>query len=247
MFIDVITIFPGMRDAITRFGITSRASERGLWSLTCRNPRDHAADAYRSVDDRPYGGGPGMVMLAQPLADAIAAARREGPPGRRVIAMSPQGRPLDDATVRALAREPGMILVAGRYEAIDQRLLDAHVDEEIAIGEFVVSGGELPAMMLIDAVVRLLPGAMNDAQSAACDSFADGLLDHPQYTRPEVFEGRPVPDVLLSGHHARIERWRREQSLLATQRKRPDLIARARAEGRLSAADEDFLRRTAQS
>ncbi|HEY0879033.1 MAG TPA: tRNA (guanosine(37)-N1)-methyltransferase TrmD [Zeimonas sp.] len=243
MRFDAITLFPPMFDAITRFGITSRAHERGLWSLACWNPRDFAQDAYRSVDDRPYGGGPGMVMLAEPLAAAIRAARSAGPAARPVIALSPQGRPLDDARVRELARSPGAILVAGRYEAIDQRLLDRHVDEEIAVGEFVVSGGELPAMMLIDAVVRLLPGAMNDARSPVHESFADGLLDHPQYTRPEVFEDEPVPAVLLSGHHAQIERWRREQALLVTLRKRPDLIARARERGKLDADDERVLAR----
>ncbi|MCD6673333.1 MAG: tRNA (guanosine(37)-N1)-methyltransferase TrmD [Burkholderiaceae bacterium] len=241
MRFDAITLFPAMFDAITRFGITSRAHERGLWSLACWNPRDFASDAYRSVDDRPYGGGPGMVMLAQPLAAAIDAARAAAPAGRPVIALSPQGRPLDDARVRALARSSGAILVAGRYEAIDQRLLDSRVDEEIAVGEFVVSGGELPAMMLIDAVVRLLPGAMNDERSPAQESFAEGLLDHPQYTRPEVFEGEPVPAVLMSGHHAQIRRWRRQQVLLVTQRKRPDLIERARAQGKLDAEDERFL------
>jgi len=241
MRFDAITLFPAMFDAITRFGITSRAHERGLWSLACWNPRDYAADAYRSVDDRPYGGGPGMVMLAQPLAAAIDAARAAAPAARPVIALSPQGRPLDDARVRALAASPGAILVAGRYEAIDQRLLDRYVDEEVAVGEFVVSGGELPAMMLIDAVVRLLPGAMNDERSALQESFADGLLDHPQYTRPELFEGEPVPAVLMSGHHAQIERWRREQALIATLRKRPDLIERARARNRLDADDERVL------
>lgn len=241
MRIDAVTIFPDMFDALTRFGITARARERGLWSLTCWNPRDFASDAYRSVDDRPYGGGPGMVMLAQPLADAVAAARGGAPDGRPVIALSPQGRPLDDRRVRELAHGPGMILVAGRYEAIDQRLIDRHVDEEIAIGDFVVSGGELPAMMLIDAVVRQLPGAMNDAQSPACDSFADGLLDCPHYTRPEVFEGMPVPAVLLSGHHAKIAHWRREQALRATLSRRPELIAQARAQGGLSAEDERML------
>lgn len=241
MRFDAITLFPAMFDAITRFGITSRAHERGLWSLACWNPRDFATDAYRSVDDRPYGGGPGMVMLAQPLAAAIDAARAMEPAGRPVIALSPQGRPLDDARVRALARSSGAILVAGRYEAIDQRLLDSRVDEEIAVGEFVVSGGELPAMMLIDSVVRLLPGAMNDERSAAQESFAEDLLDHPQYTRPEVFEGEAVPAVLMSGHHAQIQRWRRQQALLATQRKRPDLVERARAQGRLGADDERIL------
>lgn len=241
MRFDAVTIFPEMFEAVTRYGITGRAHERGLWSLACWNPRDFATDAHRSVDDRPYGGGPGMVMLAQTLADAIAAARAAGPEGRSVIALSPQGRPLDDPRVRELAKGAGAILLAGRYEAIDQRLIDRHVDEEIAIGDFVVSGGELPAMMLIDAVVRQMPGAMNDARSAACDSFADGLLDCPHYTRPEVFEGVPVPEVLLSGHHARIERWRREQALRATLLRRPELIVRAREQGRLSAEDERIL------
>lgn len=241
MRIDAVTIFPGMFEAVTGHGITGRAHARGLWSLACWNPRDFTHDPYRRVDDRPYGGGPGMVMLAQPLADAIAAARGAGAPGRPVIALSPQGRPLDDRRVRELARGAGMVLVAGRYEAIDQRLIDRHVDEEIAIGDFVVSGGELPAMMLIDAVVRQLPGVMNDPRSAACDSFAGGLLDCPHYTRPEVFEGMAVPEVLLSGHHAQIERWRRQQALAATQRRRPDLVARARAAGWLSAEDERLL------
>ncbi|ODU69971.1 MAG: tRNA (guanosine(37)-N1)-methyltransferase TrmD [Lautropia sp. SCN 66-9] len=247
MRIDAITIFPEMFDAVARFGITGRARDRGLWALQCWNPRDYATDAYRSIDDRPYGGGPGMVMMAQPLGEAIAAARAAGPAERPVIALSPQGRPLDDARVRELAALPGLVLVAGRYEAIDQRLLDRRIDEEIAIGEFVVSGGELPAMMLIDAIVRLLPGAMNDAASAAHDSFADGLLDCPHYTRPELFDGDPVPEVLLSGHHARIARWRREQALIATWRKRPDLIARARAAGRLSDEDERVLHQLAES
>jgi len=238
---DAITLFPEMFEAVTRYGIIGRAHARRLWSLRCLNPRDFATDAYRSVDDRPYGGGPGMVMLAQPLADAIAAARGGSGGERPVIALSPQGRPLNDRRVRTLAAGAGAILVAGRYEAIDQRLLDREVDEEIAIGDFVVSGGELPAMMLIDAVVRQLPGVMNDACSAACDSFADGLLDCPHYTRPERFAGVPVPEVLLSGHHARIARWRREQALRATLLRRPELLARAREQGRLNADDERFL------
>lgn len=260
MRIDVVSIFPGMFDALTRFGITGRALQRGLWQFGAHDPRDFTSDAYRRIDDRPYGGGPGMVMLGQPLADAIQAAQAAGsasgsfradgttatatmpvPVRRPVLALSPQGTPLDDAKVRRLAALPGMVLVAGRYEAIDQRLIDRHVDEEISIGDFVVSGGELPAMMLIDAVVRLLPGAMNDEASAACDSFANGLLDCPHYTRPEVFEGQPVPEVLLSGHHARIAQWRRERSLEITQARRPDLIARARCQGLLDARDEAFL------
>jgi tRNA (guanine37-N1)-methyltransferase len=239
--IDVVSIFPEMFDAITCHGITARALQRGLWQLGRHNPRDFTTDAYRRVDDRPYGGGPGMVMLAQPLADAIACARAAGEAGRPVIAMSPQGKRLDDARVRQLVTLPGLVLVAGRYEAIDQRLIDRHVDEEVSLGDFVVSGGELPAMMLIDALVRLLPGAINDEASATQDSFANGLLDCPHYTRPEIFEGVPVPQVLLSGHHARIEEWRRARALEATARLRPDLIAKARERGRLGPSDERFL------
>lgn len=248
--IDVITIFPEMLEAVTRFGVTGRAHERGLWQLRAWNPRDVVMDAWRRVDDRPYGGGPGMVMLAQPLADTLAAIHQDrqalpaangGGAAAKVVALSPQGRPFDDGMARDVAAGSGVILLAGRYEAVDQRLLDRHVDEEWAVGEFVVSGGELPAMMIIDAAVRLLPGALHDAGSAQQDSFADGLLDCPHYTRPEVFEGVAVPEVLLSGHHARIAVWRRQQALRATLRKRPDLIEQARRSGLLSAADEAFL------
>jgi tRNA (guanine37-N1)-methyltransferase len=239
--IDVVSIFPEMFDAITRYGITARAAQRGLWQIRCHNPRDFTSDRYRRVDDRPYGGGPGMVMLGQPLLDAIGAAQAAGPQARPVIALSPQGRPLDDARVRRLAASAGAILLAGRYEAIDQRFIDRHVDEEVCVGDFIVSGGELPAMMLIDAAVRLLPGAMNDESSTVHESFAQGLLDCPHYTRPESFEGMPVPEVLLSGHHERIARWRRERALEATALRRPDLLARARAAAQLSAADEAFL------
>lgn len=245
MRFDVITIFPAMFEAVSAQGITSRALERGLWRLRCWNPRDYATDAYRSVDDRPYGGGPGMVMLGEPLAAALrdirAAQQAELGAPAPVIHLSPRGRPLTHQRVEALAATPGATLLASRYEAVDQRLLDRYVDEEVSIGDFVVSGGELPAMMLIDAVVRLLPGALNDARSAQQESFATGLLDCPHYTRPETFEGVPVPEVLLSGHHARIERWRREQALLATAARRPDLVRAARAAGALSAADERLL------
>lgn len=245
MRFDVVTIFPAMFDAITRQGITSRALERGLWQLACWNPRDYASDAYRSVDDRPYGGGPGMVMLAEPLAAALAAIgeeqRRTHGAAGRVLHLSPRGRPLTHARVAELASEPALTLLASRYEAVDQRLLDRHVDEEVSIGDFVVSGGELPAMMLVDAVVRLLPGALNDARSAQEESFATGILDCPHYTRPEVFEGESVPEVLLSGHHARIARWRREQALAATLARRPGLIEAARLAGQLDAADERWL------
>lgn len=248
---DLITLFPDMAEAITRHGITGRALQRGLWQLQCWNPRDFTHDAWKTVDDRPYGGGPGMVMLAQPLADTIAAVRAErrvaaadsdaASGSAPVIALSPQGRRFTDALARELAVSQGVILIAGRYEAIDQRLLDRHVDDEWSIGDFVVSGGELPAMMMMDAAVRHLPGALNDSASAEQESFAAGILDCPHYTRPEVFEGLTVPDVLLSGHHLRIARWRREQALLATLRKRPDLLEVARREGRLGAADEAFI------
>jgi tRNA (guanine37-N1)-methyltransferase len=247
MRIDVVSIFPAMFEAVSRYGITGRAHERGLWQLGLHNPRDFTTDPYRRVDDRPYGGGPGMVMLAEPLALAIGSARVAASASAAtpapVIALSPQGSVLDDRKVRDLAGLPAVILVAGRYEGIDQRLIDRHVDEEVSIGDFVVSGGELPAMILIDAMVRWLPGAMQDAQSVAADSFGDGLLDCPHYTRPEVFESAPVPPVLLSGHHANIARWRRERSLEATMLRRPDLIERARRAGRLNADDEAFLRR----
>ncbi|NBS64275.1 MAG: tRNA (guanosine(37)-N1)-methyltransferase TrmD [Betaproteobacteria bacterium] len=259
MRFDLITLFPDMADAITRHGITARALQRGLWQLRCWNPRDFTHDAWKTVDDRPYGGGPGMVMLAQPLAETIAAVRADrrgagvdvdagagagtgpGSGSAPVIALSPQGNRFSDARARALAASSGAILIAGRYEAIDQRLLDRYVDDEWSIGDFVVSGGELPAMMVMDAAVRHLPGALNDSNSAEQESFAAGLLDCPHYTRPDMFEGLAVPEVLLSGHHERISRWRREQALVATLRKRPDLLEAARLDGRLSAADEAFI------
>lgn len=231
MRIDVVTLFPEMVVQAAAVGVTGRAAERGLWQLGVWNPRDFATDAHRTVDDRPYGGGPGMVMLAAPLARAIAAARlaqaAAGARGTRVIHLTPAGTPLDHARVAALAGEidAGYVLLAGRYEGIDERLIARDVDEEIAIGDFVVSGGELPALMLIDAIARLLPGALNDAQSAREDSFADGLLDCPHYTRPEEYEGMAVPAVLLSGHHEKIRRWRLAQSLQRTRARRPDLLA----------------------
>ncbi|MDQ7990640.1 MAG: tRNA (guanosine(37)-N1)-methyltransferase TrmD [Candidatus Dactylopiibacterium sp.] len=221
---DVITIFPEMFAALKDFGVSRRAVDRGLWALNCWNPRDFTADAHRTVDDRPYGGGPGMVMLADPLARAIAAAQRARGQRGRVVYLSPQGRRLDHATVARLSAEPALTLLCGRYEGVDQRLIDEVVDEEISVGDFVVSGGELPAMLLMDAIIRLLPGALNDAESAVEDSFVDGLLDYPHYTRPEVRAGVSVPPVLMSGNHAEIRRWRLKQALGATLRKRPDLL-----------------------
>ena len=229
MRIEVVTLFPEMVRAAAQYGVTGRALERGVWALQCRNPRDHAGDAYRSVDDRPYGGGPGMVMLAEPLERAIGAARTaQGSAGvarPKVICLSPQGEPLRHERVAALAGEAGLILVAGRYEAIDERVIEREVDLEIAVGDFVVSGGELPALMLIDAVVRQLPGVLNDAQSKVEESFVDGLLDCPHYTRPETYDGAAVPATLLSGDHAAVARWRRKQAVGRTWQRRPDLLA----------------------
>jgi tRNA (guanine37-N1)-methyltransferase len=232
MRIDVVTLFPDLVDHAAGFGVTGRARERGLWQLATWNPRDFATDSYRTVDDRPYGGGPGMVMLAEPLAKAAAAARAAqraaGYATTRTIHLTPAGVPLTHERVAALAAAAdGMayVLVAGRYEGVDERFVAGEVDEEVAIGEFVVSGGELPALMLIDAVVRQRPGVLNDSESAAQDSFVAGLLDCPHYTRPEHYLGVAVPDVLLSGHHADIRRWRLMQSLGRTEERRPDLLA----------------------
>jgi tRNA (guanine37-N1)-methyltransferase len=226
---DIITLFPEMFSALTASGITRRARERGLYEIDCWNPRDFVNDPHRTVDDRPYGGGPGMVMMAGPLEDAIAAARAKQESAMRragrVIYLSPQGRRLDHERVIALAAEPSLVLVCGRYEGVDQRLIERCVDEEISLGDFVLSGGELPAMVLLDAIIRQLPGALNDGDSAVEDSFVTGLLDCPHYTRPEVYLGVRVPEALLSGNHARIRRWRLEKAIEATWRKRPDLLA----------------------
>ena len=224
MQVDVISIFPPMFEAISAYGVTGRAIEKGILQLRVRNPRDFATDARRTVDDRPYGGGPGMVMMAEPLAAAINAARAEQAPEVRVIYLSPQGRRLDQAAVTALAARSGLILLAGRYEGVDERLLAAEVDEEWSIGDYVLSGGELPAMVVIDAVARLLPGVLGHEDSAQQDSFVEGLLDCGHYTRPEVVAGGTVPAVLLSGNHEHIRRWRLQQALGQTWLKRPDLL-----------------------
>ncbi|MCL6555872.1 MAG: tRNA (guanosine(37)-N1)-methyltransferase TrmD [Burkholderiales bacterium] len=227
-----------MFDAVAKQGITARALEQGLWTLRLWNPRDFATDAYRTVDDRPYGGGPGMVMLAEPLEKAIEAARAAqrdaGIARSRVIYLSPQGARLDHARVMSLAGEPGLVLLCGRYEGVDERLIQREVDEELSIGDYVLSGGELAAMVVIDAVVRQLPGAVGDADSVVEESFVKGLLDHPHYTRPEVYRGMPVPPVLLSGHHERIRLWRLKEAMLRTWERRPDLFARWLKEHRLT-------------
>ena len=245
MQFDVITLFPEMFVALTQSGITRRAFEQEKCALTLWNPRDFTTDNHRTVDDRPYGGGPGMVMLAKPLASAIEAAKHRQAdlalPVPRVIYLSPQGRPLTHERVMGLVQAPGLVLLCGRYEAVDQRLLDRHVDEEISLGDFVLSGGELPAMALMDALIRQLPGVLHDDASAVEDSFVNGLLDCPHYSRPEVVEGLAVPPVLMGGHHLEIAKWRRVQSLAATAKKRPDLIRQVRAAGLLTKDDEHFL------
>jgi tRNA (guanine37-N1)-methyltransferase len=214
-----------MFEAVTEYGITGRAIKNGLLRLRVWNPRDFTEDRHCSVDDRPYGGGPGMVLMAGPSARAIEQARREQAAGAKVIYLSPQGRRLDDRGVRELAARPGLILLCGRYEGVDERLLETEVDEEWSVGDYVLSGGELPAMVLIDAMTRMLPGALGDEDSASQDSFVAGLLDCPHYTRPEEYAGRRVPEVLLSGDHEKIRRWRLKQSLGRTWLRRPDLLA----------------------
>lgn len=222
--IGVVTLFPEMLRALTEFGVSGRAVANGLVEVLTWNPRDFATDRHRSVDDRPYGGGPGMVMMVEPLRGAIRAARAALQPCT-VIYLSPRGRRLDQAGVERIAGLGNTVLVAGRYEGIDERLVNAEIDEELSIGDYVLSGGELPAMVLIDALVRLIPGALGDEDSARQDSFVDGLLDCEHYTRPEEIDGRRVPEVLLSGNHAVIARWRRKQALGMTWLRRPDLLA----------------------
>lgn len=238
---DVITIFPEMFDALADHGITRRALDEKRFELKAWDPREFTTDNYRRVDDRPYGGGPGMVMLAQPLQSAIEAAkarqRDAGVASPKVVLMSPQGERLTEALVKALEREPGLVLIAGRYEGIDERVVKQCVDREVSIGDYVTSGGELPAMVVIDCLVRRLPGSLNDAESALQDSFSAGLLDWPHYTRPEEWKEARVPDVLLSGNHAAIARWRRKQALGRTLDRRPDLLDAAK----LSREDRQLL------
>ena len=247
MRFDVITLFPELFAPFVANGVTRRAYESGQIELRLWSPRDFAEGNYRRVDDRPFGGGPGMVMLAQPLTQCLQAIRTERGDVSPVVLFSPVGPPLDHAGVARWSASDGAVLVCGRYEGIDQRFIDAHVDVQISLGDFVLSGGEIAAMALLDAVARLQPGVLHDEGSHQFDSFnpkLDGLLDCPHYTRPEEWQGRQVPPALLSGHHAQIERWRRDQRLEITARQRPDLIEAARAAGQLDLQDEAFLTRT---
>jgi tRNA (guanine37-N1)-methyltransferase len=244
MRFDVVTLFPELFAPLLTSGITRRAYESAQVNVQFSNPRDFAGGAYRRVDDRPFGGGPGMVMMAEPLEMALAHIRTQRADAAPVVLFSPIGKVMDHGMVSRFSEGHGAILLCGRYEGLDQRFIDTHVDMQISLGDFVLSGGEIAAMALLDSVARLQPGVLSDPESHHQDSFnpaLDGLLDCPHYTRPEEWQGQTVPEVLLSGHHANIERWRREQSLLLTARHRPDLLERARAQGLLSKRDEHFL------
>lgn len=241
MRIEVVSLFPGMFEALTGYGVTGRALDRGLLHLGLVNPREYATDNYRTVDDRPYGGGPGMVMMVEPLRSAIRAARVRAGTHSQVVYLSPQGRRLDQAGVRELAALDGLVLVCGRYEGIDERLVELEIDREVSVGDYVLSGGELPAMVLVDAIARLIPGSLGHDESAQQDSFEQGLLDHPHYTRPEVVEGRAVPPVLLSGDHAAIRRWRAKQALGRTWLRRPDLLKALRLDAEQTALLQEFI------
>ena len=224
MFIGIITLFPEMFKAITEFGVTGRAVKHNLLQVRCYNPRDFTHDKHKTVDDRPYGGGPGMLMMVQPLRDALHSAKADAGEGVKVIYLSPQGCKLEQAGVKELSLNSKMILVCGRYEGIDERLIQSEIDEEWSVGDYVLTGGELPAMTLIDAVARFIPGVLGKQESAQEDSFAEGLLDCPHYTRPEVLDGLTVPPVLMSGNHAEIRKWRLKQSLERTWLRRPELL-----------------------
>ncbi len=242
MQIAVVSIFPDMIGQVGAYGVVGRAIDKQLLSLECENPRDYANDAHRTVDDRPYGGGPGMVLKYEPAAKAIRAARARSPKGSPVVCLSPQGQVFDQATARRFAGLQGLILLAGRYEGIDERVIEEEVDEELSLGDFVLSGGEIAAMAVIDAVARLLPGVLGDAESAQQDSFMEGLLDHPHYTRPESIEGRRVPAVLLSGDHARISRWRYKQALGRSYVRRPDLLRKLKLDPEQQKLLDEYLK-----
>lgn len=241
MRIDVVTLFPQMVLGLVEYGVTGRARERGLFELGAWSPRDYTQDRHRTVDDRPYGGGPGMLMMIEPLRQAIQAARRANPQGR-VVYMSPQGRRFDQALAREFVQCPGLILVAGRYEGIDERLIGLEIDEELSVGDYVLSGGEMAAMVVVDAVTRLLPGALGHQDSAEQDSFSNGLLDCPHYTRPEVYEGSRVPPVLLSGDHEAIRLWRLKHSLGRTWLRRPDVLAGLELDGEQQRLLDEYIR-----
>lgn len=238
----VISLFPEFVAGVGEYGVVGRAVERGIVSLDCVNPRDFAADAHRTVDDRPYGGGPGMVMKYEPLAQAIGAAQQGGAVRAPVVYLSPAGRVFDQATARRYAGLDRLVLLAGRYEGIDERLIEAEVDEELSLGDYVLSGGEIAAMAVVDAVTRLLPGVLGDADSAEQDAFSAGLLDYPHYTRPERVAGRDVPSVLLSGDHAAIARWRYKQALGRSYLRRPDLIEKLELDREQQALLDEYLR-----
>ncbi len=238
MHFDVVTLFPEMVAVAARFGVTGRAIERNIIGLSTWNPRDYAKDKHKSVDDRPYGGGPGMVMKYQPLHDAVVQARKNSFDITKVVYLSPQGQPISQKLLTAASKISRLILIAGRYEGIDERFVDSDCDEEWSIGDYVISGGELAALVVVDAVTRLIPGVLGDEESALQDSHMDGLLDCPHFTRPEQLEGRSVPDVLLSGNHADIARWRMKQSLGRTWQRRPDLLQKKN----LSAEQEKLLK-----
>jgi tRNA (guanine37-N1)-methyltransferase len=242
----VVSLFPEMVSKIGEFGVVGRARNRKLITLNIENPRDFTSDAHRTVDDRPYGGGPGMVMKYQPVAAALDASKGKMPAGCPVVYMSPQGKVFDQAMAKRFSALPGVLLLAGRYEGIDERLVESHIDEEISLGDFVLSGGEIAAMAIIDATVRLLPGVLGDDESAIQDSFMGGLLDHPHYTRPEDIAGDRVPDVLLSGDHAEIARWRNKQALGRSFVRRPDLLEKLNLNDEQQTLLDEFLKEQSQ-
>ena len=241
MRIEVVTLFPELIQQALKFGVLGRAVERGLLSVHCEDPRAHTVDIHRTVDDRPYGGGPGMVLKPEPISKAIDAANARQPAGSPRIYMSAQGVPFTQALASEFSKRPGLTLVAGRYEGLDERVIESRIDREVSVGDYVLSGGEFPALVVIDAVARLIPGVLGDERSAVEESFDDGLLDWPHYTRPVDFEGRTVPDVLQGGHHADIQRWRLKQAVARTWLRRPDLIARGGLPADAAALLDEFL------
>jgi tRNA (guanine37-N1)-methyltransferase len=247
MRIAVVSLFPELVGQVVEYGVVGRAVERQLLSLECHSPRDYASDVHRTVDDRPYGGGPGMVLKYEPAARAVREAKQGAPDGSPVICLSPSGRVFDQDEARRLAGLRGFVLLAGRYEGIDERLIENEVDEELSLGDFVLSGGEIAAMAVIDAVTRLLPGVLGDEESASQDSFMNGLLDYPHYTRPEMIDGKRVPAVLMSGDHARIARWRYKQALGRSYLRRPDLVEKLKLDSEQQQLLDEFLKEQGQA